>query len=176
MEPKLTLTYLNEDDRAYGLAGMALSLAAYNALDRVSEISLDEDGPMVTFSNEYYFTGSPSISPKATWVNLVNNYRITSAMAIANLMARSLVRMHREVPGNLIEAIHQGILEEGRDTCGLENDEIEEIYSRLLMHSRRIFGNPRNHSAINELARLLSRRRTLTGLELYDEISNLRPF
>lgn len=34
----LTLTYLNEDDRAYGLAGMAISLAALDALDRISSI------------------------------------------------------------------------------------------------------------------------------------------
>ena len=30
---KLTLAYLNEDDRAYGLAGMAISLAALDAID-----------------------------------------------------------------------------------------------------------------------------------------------
>ena len=37
-QPKLTLTYLNEDDRVYGLAGMAISLAALNALDRLAEV------------------------------------------------------------------------------------------------------------------------------------------
>ena len=32
----MTLTYLNEDDKAYGLAGMAISLAALDAIDRVA--------------------------------------------------------------------------------------------------------------------------------------------
>ena len=44
------LTYLNEDDRAYGLAGMAISLAAFDAIDRVASVSLDSEGPMVNFT------------------------------------------------------------------------------------------------------------------------------
>ena len=54
----ITLAYQNEDDRAYGLAGMTISLAALRAIDRVVRISLDSDGPMVEFSQEYYFYGS----------------------------------------------------------------------------------------------------------------------
>ena len=72
-QQNLTLAYLNEDDRAYGLAGMMISLASLNAIDRVAEICLDSDGPMVEFSHEFYFQGSPSISPKATWDNLHRN-------------------------------------------------------------------------------------------------------
>lgn len=37
----LTLEYSNEDDRAYGLAGMAISLAALDAIDRIAEVNLD---------------------------------------------------------------------------------------------------------------------------------------
>ncbi len=63
---ELTLEYTNEDDRAYGLAGMAISVAALDAFDRIAEVSLDgDDDTMVEFSNEYYFSGSPSISPKS---------------------------------------------------------------------------------------------------------------
>ncbi len=39
-EKALTLEYSNEDDRAYGLAGMAISLAALDAFDRVAAVSL----------------------------------------------------------------------------------------------------------------------------------------
>ena len=59
------LTYQNEDDRAYGLAGMAISLAALDALDNVVFVSLDSDGPMVHFTHSYYLCGSPVLSPKA---------------------------------------------------------------------------------------------------------------
>ena len=98
MAETLTLTYLNEDDKAYGLAGMAISLAALDAMDFVADISLDADGPMVNFSQQYYHPASPATSVKSNWDNLLHNFYITSAMVISNVMARSLVRMHSPVP------------------------------------------------------------------------------
>ncbi len=168
-----TLSYLNEDDKAYGLAGMAISLAALDAMDRVAEVSLDNAGPMVTFSNQYYFSGSPSISPKATWDNLLHNYYVTSAMVISNVMARSLVRLRRDVPSDVMKKIHEEIAEEGRDVCSLEDDEIETIYDKTRSYMGRIFRNPRLHPAIEDFARTLSRRRSLSGNEIIDELRAL---
>ena len=168
-----TLSYLNEDDKAYGLAGMAISLAALDAMDRVAEVSLDTAGPMVTFSNQYYFSGSPSISPKATWDNLLHNYYVTSAMVISNVMARSLVRLRRDVPSDVMKKIHEEIAEEGRDVCSLEDDEIETIYDKTRSYMGRIFRNPRLHPAIEDFARTLSRRRSLSGNEIIDELRAL---
>lgn len=169
----LTISYINEDDKAYGLAGMAISLAALDAIDRVASISLDSDGPMVTFSHAYYFSGSPSISPKATWNNLLHNYYITSAMVLSNVMARSLVRLHENVPENILEEIRNRIYEEGRETCELEDDEIDRLYNKTYSYMGRIFRNPRLYSAIEEFVRTISRRRTLSGMEINDELSML---
>lgn len=169
----MTLAYINEDDKAYGLAGMAISLAALDAIDRVAGVSLDADGPMVTFSHQYYFSGSPSISPKTTWDNLLHNFYITSAMVISNVMARSMVRMGQDVPTDLLDIIHREITEEGRDTCSLEDDEIETIYDKTRAYMGRIFRNPRLHPAIDDFARTLSRRRTLSGNEVLDELRAL---
>lgn len=170
---KMTLTYINEDDKAYGLAGMAISLAALDAMDRVSTISLDADGPMVTFSHQYYFSGSPSISPKTTWDNLLHNYYITSAMVLSNVMARSLVRMRQDVPTAVLDTIHKEIANEGKETCSLEDDEIETIYDKTRTYMGRIFRNPRLHPAIEDFARTLSRRRQLSGHEILDELRAL---
>ena len=170
----LTLRYINEDDRAYGLAGMAISLAALDAIDRVADISLDTDGPMVSFAHEFYFCGSPSLSPKAAWNNLVNNFYITSNMVVSNLMARALVRMDEEIPQELLDVIRREMVAEGIDTCSLEEDEIDRLYRRSMTAMRRIFGNRRLHPAIQEFARTLSRRRHLTGTEIYDELRLLR--
>lgn len=170
----LTLTYINDDDKAYGLAGMAISLAALDALDRVSSVSLDAEGPMVTFSHEYYFSGSPSISPKATWNNLISNFHLTSAMVLSNVMARSLVRNGNDVPADVLHRIHDVIMEEGRDTCSLEDDEIDNLYNRVNSYMRRIFRNERLHPAINDFVRMLSRRRSLSGMEIADELRHLQ--
>ena len=169
----MTLTYLNEDDKAYGLAGMAISLAALDAIDRVAAVSLDADGPMVTFSHQYYFSGSPSVSPKVTWDTLLHNFYITSAMVISNVMARSIVRLGQEVPADLLDTIHKEIAEEGRDTCSLEDDEIDTLYDKTRSYMGRIFRNPRLHPAIDGFARPLSRRRSLSGSEIIDELRAL---
>jgi len=163
---RLTLAYLNEDDRAYGLAGMAISLAALDAIDRIAGVSLDAEGPMVSFSHEYYFSGSPSISPKSTWNNLIHNFYITSAMVVSNVMARSMVRLGTEVPDEILAAI--------RSEMEAEADEVESLYRKTTTGRRRIFANRRLHPAIEDFARTLSRRRTLSGMEIYDELRSLR--
>lgn len=171
---KLTLSYLNEDDRAYGLAGMVVSLASLQAIDRVAGISLDSEGPMVEFSNEYYFPGSPVMSPKATWDNLVRNFHITTAMVVSNLMARSVVRLKEETPRELLDLVFEEVEKEGKETCALEDDEIEHLYNNALRRASRLFHNPRLHPAIDEFARVLSVRRRLSGMELRDELHLLQ--
>ena len=173
-QQSLTLTYLNEDDRAYGLAGMVISLASLHAIDRVVEVRLDSDGPMVEFSHEYYFPGSPSISPKSTWDNLVQNFHITTAMGLSNIMARSVVRLREEAPDEIMKRIFSEVEREGRETCSLEDDEIENLYRNALTRSRRLFLNPRLHPAVEEFARIISRKRTLSGREIYDELHLLQ--
>lgn len=170
----MTLSYSNEDDRAYGLAGMAVSLAGLDAIDRVVDISLDAEGPMVNFSQEYYYSLNPVISPKSVWENLMRNFHITASMVVGNVMARSLVRLHEEMPQSVERALFAEIEAEGEETCGLEKDEIEAFYNRIVSRHRRIFANPRLHPAINELAGIISRRRRLSGLELREELAYLQ--
>lgn len=170
----MTLHYINDDDRAYGLAGMAISLAALDALDRVASVSLDAEGPMITFSHEYYFCGSPTISPKAAWNNMLSNFNLTSAMVLSNVMARSLVRMGNEVPDEIMDVLHTEIVNEGRDTCSLDEDEVDVLYNRARTYLRRIFHNERLHPAIDKLVRTLSVRRSLSGTEIADELHQLQ--
>lgn len=170
----LTLKYSNDDDRAYGLAGMTISLAALDALGNVASVSLDAEGPMITFSHEFYFNGSPSISPKATWNNLFNNFNLTAAMVISNVMARSLVRLRDDVPTDIMHKIHDEIMAEGKESVDLEEDEIDSLYSKINTYMGRIFRNPRLHPAIHEYVRTLSRRRNLSGTEIADELHLLQ--
>lgn len=171
---KLTLAYLNEDDRAYGLAGMVISLASLHAIDRVVEVTIDTDGPMVEFSNEYYFPGSPVLSPKATWDNLVQNFHITTAMIVSNLLARSIVRLKEETPKELLDKVYEEVEREGIDTCELEADEIQHLYNNALRRALRLFQNPRLHPAIDEFARVLAVKRHLSGMEIRDELHLLQ--
>lgn len=171
---KFSLSYLNEDDRAYGLAGMMIALANLDAIDRVSTVTIDTEGPMVEFSHAYYYTGNPSISPKSTWDNLVANFHLTTSMIMGNVLARSLVRLKEEAPEEVMKEIYDTVEEEGRDTCSLETDEIRSLYDHAMSKAMRIFRNPRLHPAVDELARILSVKRSLTGREILDELHLLQ--
>ena len=173
-DQKFSLSYQNEDDRAYGLAGMMVALANLDAIDRVSTVTIDTDGPMVEFSHAYYFSGSPSISPKSTWDNLVANFHITTSMVVGNILARSLVRLKEEAPQDILREVYTQVEEEGKDTCALEEDEIERLYDHALKRAMRIFRNPRVHPAIDEFARVISLRRSLSGREILDELHLLQ--
>lgn len=170
----LTLKYSNEDDRAYGLAGMTITLADLDAVDRVVSVSLDAEGPMIDFSQEYYFSVSPAVSPKAVWNNLLQNYHITASMVVSNILARSLVRLGEDVPSDIIQSVYDEIEAEGRDTVGLDPDEVKMIFNKILSRNRRIFNNPRLRPAIAELASIISRERTLSGGELRDRLHYLQ--
>ena len=168
------LKYSNEDDRAYGLAGMAISMASLDALDRITEIFLDAEGPMVDFAHEYYFAGSPSISPKSTWDNLVTNFHLTTSMVVGNILARSLVRLKEEAPREILDQVYACVEEEGADTCSLESDEVRHIFQMALSREMRLFRNPRVHPAIDEFARIISLKRSLSGREILDELHLLQ--
>ena len=169
-----SLSYLNEDDRAYGLAGMMVALAYLDAIDRVATVCIDNDGPMVEFSHAYYFSGSPSISPKSTWDNLVSNFHITTSMVVGNILARSLVRLKEEAPEEILKEVYHQVEEEGKATCSLESDEIEQLYEHAMNRALRVFRNPRIHPAIEEFARVISVKRSLSGREIFDELHLLQ--
>lgn len=174
MGESFQLIYSNEDDRAYGLAGMAIAIASLDALDKIAEVSIDSEGPMVEFLGSYYYAGSPSVSPKATWNNLIRNFHLTTTMAVGNVLARSVVRLGSEIPADAIATLRDIVEAEGRDTCSLEEEETNALFDRVLMQTRRIFYNPRMHPAVRDLATVISRRRRLSGLELSEQLAMLQ--
>ncbi len=168
------LGYRGEDDRCHGLAGMAISLAGLDALDRVASVSIDYAGPMVRFTGEFYYGGSPSVSPKATWHRLIENYQLTSSLAVGNVLARCLLRDGGTDPTDMLNSLFETIRAEGAETCRLEEDELDNFISNILSRSRRIFGNPRLVPVLNDLAEIIRRERELSGRALAEEMHMLR--
>ena len=168
------LAYINEEDRALGLAGMAISLASLDALDRVSEIFLDSEGPMVDFNHNYYLVSSPAASPKSVWNHILSNFHLTTSLVMSNVMARSLVRLGEEPGRDVMETIRSLVREEGAESCSLDEEEADMIFNRSLMQSKRLFLNARLYPAIRELADVFTRRRRLSAMDLAEELDLLR--
>ena len=95
-------------------------------------------------------------------------------MVISNVMARSVVRLKEEAPKDVLNEIYSEVEREGKETCSLEDDEIENLFQNALMRSQRLFHNPHLHSAIDEFAHIISRKRTLSGREIRDELHLLQ--
>lgn len=168
------LKYNGEDDKAFGLAGMAISVASLDALDRIIEIYLDSEGPMVTFAHHYYYSQSPAVSPKDVWHNMMSNLQLTTSLAIGNVMARSLVKQGHEADRAVFEKLRSLVREEGRDYCSLDEEEADAVFDKMMRHSLRLFHNPRLHPAVRQLAEVISRRRRLSVFELAEELELLR--
>lgn len=168
------LRYSGEDDKAFGLAGMAISLASLDALDRIEEIFLDSEGPMVRFSHLYFHTLSPSLSPKAVWNNMVRNLHLTASLVVSNVMARTMVRLGEMANREVFNELRELVREEGRDACELDIEEADAMFDRVVRQSHQLFHNPRLHPAVKELAGVISRKRRLTMMELADELEMLR--
>lgn len=137
--PMTSLQYRDEEDKAFGLAGMIYSLGAVDGLDSVAEVSLDTDGPMVTFRHGYFFNGSPAVSPKSTWDNMLRNFHLTSVMVLSNLMSRTIVKDAEEPDSKLLQEIRDLFEEEGERECSLEKDELDALYDRILHYTMRLF-------------------------------------
>lgn len=168
-----TFEYRNEDDKAYGLAGMVISAGSLDALELIHSVSLDEDGPMVRFSEAYHHLLLPSLSPKGVWEQLRRNLYITAAMAVGNLMARSVVRDGAEVPVRLLGDLHKAMADEARDTLSLDDDETDALFDHLLRHNMKIFHNPRVRPKVYALTHRLALLRTLSQGDLAFELERL---
>lgn len=168
------LAYQNDDDRAYGLAGMAIALGALDALGLVAEVNLDSQGPMVEFSHAFYFSTSPSVSPKTVWQRSVENFKITSMMVMANVMSRYYVRLSQALPPEVLGYVRETMTEEGAESCSLEEDEVTRLFNLVMRDCHRIFSNPRLTPRVTEFAGTLGRMRHLSALEVADELHRLQ--
>lgn len=169
----ISFGYRNEDDKAYGLAGMIITLSSLDALGLVHSVSLDAEGPMVQFSDEYYHVLSPSLSPKVVWKAMERNFYITSAMVVGNVMARSVVRDGTPVCDSLLSDVRATMESEGSESLSLESDEIDALYQHLMRRNIQLFHNPRLKPKVEQLSRRLSLLRRLSAADIVSELERL---
>lgn len=171
---KNELAYRNEDDKCYGATGMAVGIVVFNGEGLLSSISLDaEPGSMMDMHDMYYFNGNPGLSAKSAWRQIKDNYELSVAMLISNIMCRSLVLDKVAVPLNRKNIVRNTVAQEGRDTCGLEDDEIDRVFDREYTILYRVFNHQGVQSIIHDFADTLKRRRSMSRLEIIEQLRAL---
>lgn len=161
------LSYENDEHRLYGCAGMAISLVVYDGEEMLSSISIDnEPDRMFEMSDAFYFSGNPSLSAKAAWSQIVRNFHLTAAMAIGNALCRSLVLENKPLTEGQRSRLHDTVMEEGRESCCLEDDESERLFKKDYDYLSRVFQHHGVHDVAHEFVSELGERRTMSRAEV----------
>lgn len=162
------LKYADETDKAYGLAGMAISLVAWDAEEWLEAINLDAQADeAMQMSAEFYLNIAPRIGAKALWEQSFKRFQLTTAMTVANVACREMVRKHYgALSGESDSALRKALYDEGDALCSLEQDEVSHIYGKSLAYCTRLFAHPGVQQLAETFANNLQTHRNLTASEI----------
>ena len=73
------MKYNDEEDKCYGIAGMAIGISIWNGEDLLYQIDIDDDEHgYISFTPDYYFSGNPAVSPVESWHATLKHYQMTA--------------------------------------------------------------------------------------------------
>lgn len=171
---KSALSYKNEDDKCYGATGMVVGMVVLDGEDMLSAVSLDAvPGEIVEFTDGFYFAGNPGLSAKVAWAQIVHNYNLSLAMLISNVMCRSIVLDNTPVAPAVKEHLRRQAVDEGHESCSLEDDEINRLFDKNYSYLLRVFNHQGVQSVVNDFAKVLKRQRRLTRFEVMEQLRAL---
>lgn len=171
----MKLSYRDEKDKCYGATGMAMGMVIFDGENMLSSVSLDADpGEMIEYVAEYYFSGNPSVSAKAAWNRILSNYNLTMGMSLANVLCRRLVLDNeRTLADETVGELQRLMLDEGRRSCSLDDDEISRLFNKNYSYLHRVFSHRGVQNVAHEFADTLMRSRRLTRNEVIEQLRAL---
>ncbi len=168
------LKYIDEEDKCFGITGMAVSMVIWDAESLLSSISLDSPAEeSVAFTHEFYFAGNPRVSAKAAWTQILEHYQLSIGMLIANVMCRNCVLHHSNITGEMKNLLYKHVEEEGINTCSLEKDEVRKMFDKSYEYLYRIFSHHGVQGIVRDFAADLRSRRELTQAEVIEKLRAL---
>ncbi len=169
------LRYTDDADRAYGAAGMAIGLVAFDGEEYLTSIDIDRDpDDILSLRADFYFSGNPEFSAKSSWNRMLNNFNLSLVMLISNVMCRNMVQNKLTVNSELHKLIRATAFAEGRDTCGLDEDEFDNIFEKDFNYLNRLFSHYGVKNVADDFARSITSRRTLSHMEILDSLQALQ--
>lgn len=168
------LKYIDEKDKSYGLAGMAISIVALDGEDYFEAISIDAPAEeSIEFSHEFYFVGNPRLSAKIAWNEMLKHFQLSSGMVISNLICRNYVQHRHKLSPEVVEALKSVVREEARENCSLDEDESDALFEKSLNYFDRLFSYARVHEIANDFASAIVRQRRMTSHEVFEQLRQL---
>ncbi len=169
------LKYKDETDKAYGLAGMAISLVAWDSEEWLESVNIDaEPDEAIQMSQEFYLTLAPRVGAKAVWEQSLKRFQLTAAMMVANVTCRQMVKhKHSKLSGETDAELRTALYEEGAELCSLEQDEISRIYIKSLNYCSQLFSHPGVKQVTEIFVSKLQENRNLTAEKILDILGPL---
>lgn len=168
------LKYNDEKDKCYGIAGMVVAMLVWDNENLLESVTLDTpDNENIIFSNDFYFTGNPRISPKYTWNKIVGHYKVMMEMLVANIMCRQCVLHDSHINSKLKNLMYHHLEEEGYENCSLEKDEIRQLFEQSYDSLHRIFSHRGVQQIVRDFAESLQQQRTFSQAEVLHRLQAL---
>lgn len=165
--------YVDDEDKSYGLAGMAIALNVWDKHTMIRHISLDLEEPMA-FTPDFYFCSNPRYSAKLAWNEMLKEYQLLTGIVLGNVACRHMVHRRKSLTNDLLREVYALVEPEGREQCQLEPDEISIIFKKTSGYIANLFADPRVASVAHKFASDLMEKRTMSGDEVSDEIDSLQ--
>ena len=168
------LKYRDERDKSYGLAGMAIALVMADGEDMLLQLSLDAPaGESISFTPDFFFQGNPRYSAKLAWNQMVKQLSMVTGMLMGNVMCRSYLLDSQRLSDEVLDEVKKIVADEACDACSLEEDEAENLFRRNFNYFDRLFNHQLVVSVARDFASALQSRRTLSNLEVLDQLREL---
>lgn len=168
------MKYRDEEDRCYGAAGMTIAVAVYKAEGSLAGANIDNPTWRLVDLYDDGISSSPAFSPKGVWEHTLENFEIELAMAISNVLCRTMVRDRSALDFRLRNLLLDAAKKDGLEFCSLEADEVSRMFEKEYSYLQRIF----SHEGIAHIAAGIASRlhdaRTLSRLELLEALRPLR--
>lgn len=169
-----SIKYRNDDDKAYGVAGMALGLAVFDVSALSRGLDLDATGfECLQFSPDFFFEGNPLISAKDSWKNTYSHFQVMMGLSIANAMCRKMLLDHGAIDHELRAILLEAACNEGKEACQLEKEEVEPLFDKYFTHLLGVFSNRAIAQAVREFASILRQERTIPRDDMEEFFSNV---
>lgn len=171
---KSKLRYSDEQDRAYGLAGMAIALFVLDGQKYINSISIDVPvGQSIDFSEDFYFVNNPKFSAKIAWNENLKHFQLSAGMILSNIICRNYVRHRHKLSSDVINDLKRIVCEDAASDCSLDKDESDMMFSNSLQYFDRLFSYSTVHEVARDFVDAIGRRRSLSSQEVIENLSRL---
>lgn len=171
---KQKLSYKNEEDKCYGVTGMAMAVVIFDGEDMLSAVNLDADPDAVMeFTDEFYFNGNPGFSAKNSWNQILKNFNLAMALSLGNVLCRSIIHESRQIDSDMKDYLRSLMIEEGSANCSLEEDETGHLFDKNYSYLTRAFNHYGVRNVAHDFADALKQRRYMTRLDILEQLRAL---